>query len=269
MKAISEKDYLIRMIHGARESARSRDYFFDNRNRGGQAAHCVLQRTIAGRGFFERAGRVEAVPEGAMTVFTHSEESSYGYFEEDRDPYEFEWIGFTGGPAVVLIEEIQRKVGSIVRISEKSEVMRHFRRAFEFASGTRRDRFKCSAVLYELLLSILEAPKVAGAEVSLEERAYEIIREEFCSPANVKEIAARIGCSREHLTRRFAKQYGRSPAEVLRELRLERAKELLTVTPIAIAEVARYCGLPESNSFHRAFRKRFGASPAECRSMGG
>ncbi len=55
------------------------------------------------------------------------------------------------------------------------------------------------------------------------------------------------------------------------ELRLQQAREMLARganDALRISDVALACGFNEVSYFHRCFRRRFGASPAQYRGSG-
>jgi AraC-like DNA-binding protein len=79
------------------------------------------------------------------------------------------------------------------------------------------------------------------------------------------DIAASLGCSRAHLYRAFA-SHGASFAAMMREIRLEKARAFLRARRRrSIAAIAYDCGYGDVASFGRAFRARFGFSPAAWR----
>jgi AraC family transcriptional regulator, positive regulator of tynA and feaB len=79
-------------------------------------------------------------------------------------------------------------------------------------------------------------------------------------------IAAELGCSRSQLYRAFAAQ-GQSVVRYLRDLRLDRARELLATAPpeLTVGAIAYRCGYTDLSAFGKAFRRRFGVSPSDCR----
>jgi AraC-like DNA-binding protein len=85
---------------------------------------------------------------------------------------------------------------------------------------------------------------------------------------NPELIARQLNCSRAHLYRVFAAR-GESVARYLRELRLQRAHELLAGDNIPkqqIGDIAYGCGFEDPVHFARMFRQRFGLTPSELRS---
>ncbi|WP_414899610.1 helix-turn-helix transcriptional regulator [Sphingomonas flavalba] len=78
-------------------------------------------------------------------------------------------------------------------------------------------------------------------------------------------IAARIGCSRAHLYRVFARQ-GLRVGEMVRGIRLERAKAMIAARGDgAIEQAANMCGYRSAAAFSRAFRHSYGMSPRAWR----
>lgn len=78
-------------------------------------------------------------------------------------------------------------------------------------------------------------------------------------------IAAAIGCSRAHLYRAFAHQR-MSVADVLRDIRLQRAQSLLRAPRRrSLAQIAAQSGFSDPSSFSRAFRAAFGMPPRDWR----
>jgi AraC family transcriptional regulator, positive regulator of tynA and feaB len=79
-------------------------------------------------------------------------------------------------------------------------------------------------------------------------------------------IARRLGCSRAHLYRVFAR-HGLSVAGHLRDVRLRRARDqLLSARPRdSIGDIAFRCGFENTVHFTRLFRHQFGMTPGAFR----
>jgi len=63
----------------------------------------------------------------------------------------------------------------------------------------------------------------------------------------------------------FKRHIGVSFTEFARELRLERAKDLLQHTFRSQKEIRHDVGIPDASNFSREFKKRFGMTPSACR----
>ncbi len=80
--------------------------------------------------------------------------------------------------------------------------------------------------------------------------------------ASVHELAAELGCSRRHLTRRFHAEVGLAPKAFARVLRFDRAARLLRAGE-SCAEVAYTCGYYDQPHFNRDFREHAGTTPGD------
>lgn len=82
--------------------------------------------------------------------------------------------------------------------------------------------------------------------------------------ANVDDMAAFAAVSRSTLNRRLKSCLGVSAAQLMIEARMKTACKLLTDgSARSMGEVADMCGYADAQYFQRAFRKRFGVSPAD------
>src|SRR5262245_45898648 len=79
-------------------------------------------------------------------------------------------------------------------------------------------------------------------------------------------ILARVGhVSEFHFKRVFRQVLGVSPAGCVRKIRLDHAAHQLLLGARPIPAIAEECGYRELASFYRAFRARFGETPAAFR----
>lgn len=77
---------------------------------------------------------------------------------------------------------------------------------------------------------------------------------------------AHLAClSRSAFAARFTRAIGKSPMQVLRELRLRQAMHQLKAGGLAIELIARNAGYASRSSFIKAFRKSYGMDPSEMR----
>ena len=81
----------------------------------------------------------------------------------------------------------------------------------------------------------------------------------------VEDVASFIGLSRSQLFRGFKAQCGRSPQSVLGELRLSRAKQLLSSTELSLEEAALSSGFSSAARLGEVFRQELGVTPTAYR----
>jgi len=79
------------------------------------------------------------------------------------------------------------------------------------------------------------------------------------------ELAALVSLSRFHFCTAFRLATGRTPHQWLTNLRIARAKELLTDPLLPVTEIALCVGYQTPSSFTASFRKLVGATPSEFR----
>lgn len=82
---------------------------------------------------------------------------------------------------------------------------------------------------------------------------------------DVNDVVEATAVSRRPLERRFQKHLGRSPAEQLRRVRLNRARELLARTNLSIDAIAHRCGLASATRLGELFGRHLKLTPTEYR----
>jgi AraC-like DNA-binding protein len=83
----------------------------------------------------------------------------------------------------------------------------------------------------------------------------------------LNEVARAACVSPYHFHRLFREVFGKTPNQYLQRKRLERARELLRSTDRGVTEISMDVGFQSSTSFSALFRKTFGYSPREYRSL--
>ena len=81
----------------------------------------------------------------------------------------------------------------------------------------------------------------------------------------VEDLAAVAQLSPSRFAHVFRRAVGMAPRQYLRQLRMERARELLQDTDCSVAAVMRSIGYRDPSRFSRDFRRRFGVGPREYR----
>jgi AraC family transcriptional regulator len=87
----------------------------------------------------------------------------------------------------------------------------------------------------------------------------------YTEPHSVAALAAQARMSRFAFGRKFRAETGQSPYQYLLRQRVEAAAALLRRRELSVTEVAFLVGFTDLSRFARAFRRRFGQSPAAWR----
>jgi AraC-like DNA-binding protein len=88
-----------------------------------------------------------------------------------------------------------------------------------------------------------------------------LLKQDLAAPPSLEELGKKIGCSHFYLSRIFSAQTGQTITQHLRQLRMERAAELLRGGEHNVTEAAGEVGYNSLSHFSAAFHETFGCCP--------
>jgi AraC family carnitine catabolism transcriptional activator len=103
---------------------------------------------------------------------------------------------------------------------------------------------------------------------SVLKRAIKLMEENLEDALSIPQICKRIRLSQRQLDRLFARFVRKSPVLYYRDIRLDRARSLVTQTDMRLSEIAVASGFAGQAHFSRAYRERFGLAPRTDRVEG-
>ena len=103
------------------------------------------------------------------------------------------------------------------------------------------------------------------SHVDMINRARLRIRESLESSLTIQQVAEELGVSYSNFRKLFKEHTGISPAIYQQDLRLQRAKELLTTTNMSIKEIAYQLNFESPDYFSAKFKIKTGRRPSELR----
>ena len=98
------------------------------------------------------------------------------------------------------------------------------------------------------------------------EKIIQMMREDVGGELSLGELAQSVNLSVWRLCHIFKSDVGMPPIRYLRQLRMERAKDLLESSFLSVKEIAFQVGLNDESHFVRDFKSTYGFSPALYRS---
>lgn len=94
------------------------------------------------------------------------------------------------------------------------------------------------------------------------ERTKELLARDVANPPTLEVLGQEVGCSQFHLSRIFSREVGLTIPQFLRNLRMERAAELLRSGRYNVTEAATEVGYASLSHFSKAFCETIGCCPA-------
>jgi AraC-like DNA-binding protein len=166
--------------------------------------------------------------------------------------------------AVVLSPELDWQREALDALEQGYQAMREKTSGYEF-----QVREQMSHMVF-LLFSNLPQETAAPTERTIrnEERIKTMltyIDDHFGEELTVADIADQAAISVSECLRCFHSTLGLTPIQYVKQLRLQRAAELLTSTNRRIADIAAQCGFQDISYFTRSFKAQEGMLPSEYR----
>lgn len=104
---------------------------------------------------------------------------------------------------------------------------------------------------------------LSGREQAAVRSARERLLGDMRHPPTLADLASGVGLSERRLNAGFRQLYGATVFDVLRDQRLEHARQALEADAISLKELSYRVGYNHVSSFVHAFRARFGAPPRQ------
>ncbi len=225
-----------------------------------------------GRGKFysETLGRGKPVQVESGMMFLLFPGEWHSYHPDRQTGWKEYWIGFNGHFVDNLIERgFFSKDRPVFKVNIHEDIVALYKEAIDAAvkqeSGFQQylagvvGRLLSLAYFYDRNSQFEEsdmARKISQAKVIIQDNYTDI------SP---EKVAARLCVSYSTFRKTFKEYTGFSPARYISEIRMSKAKELLTNTSVSIKEVAYRVGYNNHDYFFTAFRHMTGRTPAEYR----
>ena len=224
----------------------------------------------SGRFYSDSLGRGKGVPVKAGMMFLLFPGEWHSYHPDKNVGWKEYWIGFNGSFIDNLIAQgFFSKDRPVFKVNIHEEIVKLYSSAIEAASKQESGFQQILAGIVDRLLSLAyyydrnsqfqesdAANKISQAKVMIHDQYATI------SP---EEVASKLCLSYSSFRKTFKEYTGFSPARFINEVRMSKAKELLTNTSMSIKEVAYSVGYNNHDYFFTAFRHVTGQTPAEYR----
>ncbi len=227
-----------------------------------------------GKGIFEsESTKKRAIAKGQIMILFPGQWHSYQPLK-DIGWNEY-YIGFEGS----IIDSIINKSfissqNQVLDVGTSEELVNLFSTAIRVAKEDKKSAQQYLAgIVFHILGMILALSQNKNYEArestQVIERAKIIMGENIHKDIDVKEIASKLGTSYSWF-RKFFKEYtGYAPAQYFQELKLRKAKELLTETNLPIKEIAYELNFSSIEYFLSFFKQRVNITPSEYRKVNG
>ncbi len=231
--------------------------------------HYLIHYILSGKGRFSTGGKEYPLEAGYGFLITPDELAFYQ--ADEKEPWTYVWVGFSGTQAAEYVENIGLSVRQPVFRSDASEelyrivkdMMEH--NTFGLSNDLRRN-----GQLGVFLSVIAEGSRIEKTSEADRANVYvrkavSFIQSNYYNPIKVTDVAEYVCINRSYLYTLFQNSIGMSPQQFLTTFRITKATELLQLTSIPIESIALSCGYRDPLVFAKAFRQMKQMSPSSYR----
>ena len=246
-------------------------YYFDL-EKGRELSEYQLLYIIEGGGVFHSRTVPEArLKEGDFFLLFPGEWHSY--HPTGPRGWKKYWIGFKGRN---MDDRVRAGFLSpqkpIYHVGYSAEIVHLYKKAYEAATKEEAYSQQLMAGIVNLLIGTMyslerniELKSRNQTHVDMINRARLIIRDSLESSLTIQKVAEDMGVSYSNFRKLFKEHTGLSPATYQQDLRLQRAKELLSTTNMSIKEIAYRLNFESPDYFSAKFKQKTGRKPSDLR----
>lgn len=224
-----------------------------------------------GRGSFESRQSARQPIEAGQVIFLFPG-VWHRYRPDTKTGWDEHWVGFDGD---VARRWVKNKFFSprtpVFRPGQEEKWLTLFTELSAIIKLNRPALQQVMAGFTAQLLGLLYSGQQAGLAgndqaLLIVQRAMTKMQNELENGLNAQALARELNVSYSSFRHTFQQHTGSSPHQYLLELRVVRARQLLTQTTQSVKEIAKQSGFDDEHYFCRFFKMKTGLTPGQCRS---
>lgn len=219
-----------------------------------------------GRALFQFPSGPQWVERGQLVLYKPGEPQHYTYFADDK-PQSY-WIHFTGTGCEELLRICglwQERVYTVGACVEFTDLIVKIIKEIQIQSP--QYNLLCRGYLLQLIAIV--GRRLDQQYSSQKTRKYEklvsvieAMHNEYQDTRDVDDYAAMCHLSSSRFLHLFKQYTGVSPHLYKTNIRIEKAKDMLSSTTLTVSEISRIVGFSDSLYFSRIFKRVTGMSPS-------
>lgn len=220
--------------------------------------------------FTSKSGSPTAVREGNLFLLFPGEWHSY--HPDPKTGWKEYWIGFNGREITTRdMEGFFTRESPVLEVGLRNDIVELYEKAITVASEQQSGFQQMLAGIVDNLLGMAyfynrnHTFKAPGISEKINE-AKHLIHDQYSSITPQK-VADELFMSYSNFRKVFKQYTGFSPAQYIQDVRMNKAKEILTNTTLTVKEIAFSQGYENYEYFLTAFRAKTGVSPSEYREV--
>lgn len=226
-----------------------------------------------GEGYFESESTSKTkIEKGTLIMLYPNQWHTYSpTLETGWDEY---YVGFEG-PIVdnFIRNDFFKKDEQVMKVGFHENLVNLFSRAIETAKDDKiaAQQYLAGVVLHLLgkVLSISKNNLFENSEINQKiEQAKIIMTENLYNEINPEEIAEKLNISYSWFRKIFKAYTGYAPAQYFQEMKITKAKHLLTETTMSVKEIAFELNYNSTEHFFTIFKRKTKSTPTEYRNFG-
>lgn len=192
---------------------------------------------------------------------------------DSEQPYESYWIMFKGSGAKRILSlcglEHHNSVFPFSAGKECAQIIRKALFDLDTANYSEEAALLQAAFYQILALHLKDSSAADSGSESPARQIRRFINNNYYQKIEFTALARRFGYTRNYISTLFKNKYGISPSDYLANLRIEKAKELLTDSTenLSVGQIALAVGFSDALYFSRLFSKKTGVSPSKYRQI--
>lgn len=199
----------------------------------------------------------------------------FSYKADHVEPWRYSWVAFKG----TMVEQYLRCAGldrenpifMYQRDTQLEECLEQLMVSRK-SNASIAEEVKLLGLTYQLLSLLMDESKIDRLQYAAAnrtnyyiERAVDFIYKNYWRKLTVLEIAKYVNLERKYFCSIFKKELKITPQQMLINLRMRKACELLGDRSLDICQIAMSVGYEDSSQFSRMFKRTIGSSPSEFR----
>lgn len=231
--------------------------------------HYLIHYIASGKGTFTSEKGTFALCAGQGFLILPDQVTVYQ--ADSAQPWTYGWVGYTGHDAAMLTKQAGLSKEKPVFSAGPTDIIFDIIKTMaDESSMLRMGHMSALGGFFRLLPYIDQRIPYESQELSQQyfEKAQWYMEGNYDRPILVSDIASFVGLSRSQLFRVFIDVCGCAPKESLTKLRMQKARELMEMHDLTIADIAASVGMSDGDQFTRKFKQFYGVTPSQWRKSG-